>query len=567
MRGRWMICVSLIVLAGQSASTATQAGRGRKLPRPDPELVGTFPDDVEVGYVFRLDGVPAAVRPSPADLHYDLTEAGAPILLAKNVLLPVAAPGVPAAGVPISVDAPGALSSFAIARDGVPLAVTGQQLGVVTPRGFQPTLDLPRQGMRVAAASGTQLFLYGGGTAAEQRDLYLYRRDGALLPLFRAPSPIQAVSGFDDIAFVAFDRTILMLRLGEQSAPVYHASEPITSIAASPPAGIFFATASRVGYVYDQQKAYVFLRTKDARVSVRGGMLFVMLGSGDLLRCSPVTAFQRFADSIVRAAEGAGLGQAASESHVRGVAALGDRDWLRAVAELSQAEQHDSAAAVSWRLGQAHAGAGHAAAAIAWMKAAVAAGISVDRVQPDVDRLSALVRERIAKVAGEAAEMVADLQARGVRPAPMREFARLTAMTRLEAGDDSGARATLETMEDVDDRDAAWIRIATDLRERHPEAARRAAGYVADTVKRAAALQMSPDSAVPEQPAVERWRVVARQLSKRAPLSDVAVLGRMRSDEVNLVPLALLEYATNISSDYFAIKRLEQQLGSMKERR
>ena len=165
--------------------------------------------------------------------------------------------------------------------------------------------DLPDEQMKVAPASVNECYLYGGKNAKVRRDLYLYRKDGMLLHLLRAPAPITAIAGNREFTFLAIGPKIYLFTEGKPLLLVYSTDSNVTSLAVSPPAAIFFATANSVGYVSEPGRGFSFVQGKGAKVQVRDGSLFLFFPDQGIMKCSPISGFVKMAEDLQQAVDDA----------------------------------------------------------------------------------------------------------------------------------------------------------------------------------------------------------------------------------------------------------------------
>src|SRR3989338_5358739 len=132
----------------------------------------------------------------------------------------------------------------------------------------------------------------------------------------------------------------------------------------------------------------------------------------------------------------------AKQAFDRGLAAVRQEAWDVAARYFEQTQQAAPAApSVLFNLGLAHAHAGHELAAIAWLRAYLAASPSAENaaaVQTEVERLKTAARSKVAQIfqaAAEAARQLPDEAAQSVALTPVSHSPEKT-------GDLEGARAT-----------------------------------------------------------------------------------------------------------------------------
>ena len=128
--------------------------------------------------------------------------------------------------------------------------------------------------------------------------MYLYRKDGTLLHLLQAPAPITAVAGNREFTFLAIGEKIYLFSEGKPLLLAYATDSNVTSLAISPPAGIFFATTESVGYVSEPGRGFSFVQGKGAEVQVRGNSLFLFFPDQGIMMCSPILGFAKMAEDL-----------------------------------------------------------------------------------------------------------------------------------------------------------------------------------------------------------------------------------------------------------------------------
>ncbi|MBI4351182.1 MAG: hypothetical protein HY550_07065 [Elusimicrobia bacterium] len=149
---------------------------------------------------------------------------------------------------------------------------------------FVPAVKLPYKGMRLFAGKNATLYLVGHNARTGNDEVYLYevRRGGEgaearVGKLLAAPRRVSAVAGDAETTFIAMDRLIVKLTKGKSEAErvFLHPGEPVKSLAYAENAGLFYATASAVGFL--GRKPFEFLTAKKAQLSLRGGTLYIFL--------------------------------------------------------------------------------------------------------------------------------------------------------------------------------------------------------------------------------------------------------------------------------------------------
>jgi hypothetical protein len=260
--------------------------------RPDPPIRHWSSIAIQSELLLKWDDLPESVQSRRPLL--DVNEEGHPFLLTGQVLVPLKHQGGGAARL-LGIPGAGQVDHFAWARDGALLLISGKSLGTLTKRGFQEILRLPSPHMRVEPASPGSVYLYGGDDPSQRRGLFLYDGSGKLVRLARAASAIEAVSGDGRLTFFSAGRTIYALGLGREVRPVYEAANPVVSIAMAPPWGVFYASEREVGYVSRAGEGYALIGAEGAQVKVRGESLYLILPRVGVLKASPVSRFEKYA--------------------------------------------------------------------------------------------------------------------------------------------------------------------------------------------------------------------------------------------------------------------------------
>src|SRR3989338_7824484 len=147
----------------------------------------------------------------------------------------------------------------------------------------------------------------------------------------------------------------------------------------------------------------------------------------------------------------------AKQAFDRGLAAVQQEAWDVAARYFEQTQQAAPAApSVLFNLGLAHARAGHELAAIAWLRAYLAASPSAENaasVHTEIERLKAEARSNVAKIfqaAAEAARQLPDEAAQSVALTLVRA-------SQARAGGIAGAQATVQP-DATEDDERAYLR-------------------------------------------------------------------------------------------------------------
>ncbi|HUU42223.1 MAG TPA: hypothetical protein VMX57_00500, partial [Planctomycetota bacterium] len=301
---------------------------------PPASFEAALPEGVHATFLVRFDkALPEAARRA---LHFDVDRDGNPVLLAGNTLVvPGDAPDAPVET--LEVAGVERVDAFACMTDGTMLVVSGRDLGQLTDTGFQKMLTLPAEHMRVAPASREACYLLGGDTPDARRDVWLYEKGGKLLHLVRAESPVTAVAGAGEATFFAVGNSVF-LHVRSKDLPgtlrlVHTADDAVTALALSPPSGVFCATAKGVAYVAGPGSGFTFLRGKGARLSTHGETLYLFFGDEGVMRCSPVTLFEKMNHDLAMRNTDGGVKLTATGRRAieQGLQAVTVNDWEAAI--------------------------------------------------------------------------------------------------------------------------------------------------------------------------------------------------------------------------------------------
>lgn len=182
--------------------------------------------------------------------------------------------------------APGTvIDQFAWTSDGVPLVVSGRQLGTVGLQGFVPMIDLPSDHMRLAVAPGDFCYLFGGDNA---RNLLLVQKDGGIRHLFEAEGPITTVAGYGEHTFVAVGKTVYRLTKGKPVELLGKLRSDVLSIAPISETSVFYATETTVGYL-SPGHASTLAEKKRGQLALYDEKLYIFVPDEGLVVYSPVS--------------------------------------------------------------------------------------------------------------------------------------------------------------------------------------------------------------------------------------------------------------------------------------
>jgi hypothetical protein len=540
------------------------------------DTLAVLPEGARASYVLRLRELPPALQEFRANLLFDVNDHGRPVVLAGDLLIPITLRRDRTAPAPVRIAAPRSVNSLAIARDGNLLIVADRSLAAFDGERFRTIAQLPARGMHVTAAGAGDVYLFGGETAQQQRNLYVFRQDRKLILLTRSADPITAVAGSGSTTFFATGKWIFLSRTGEGTKPVFRADDDVIALAAAPPSGLFFATAKGVFYEYENGRAYRVFRGHAAPV-VRAGKLFVYFpDEGDLIAVTPLKAFQETATKLLARESHVptattDLPDAVREAFQRGHAAAAKKDWAKAVTWFSFAQKAaPTSSPLLYDLALAHARSSHELAALAWYHAYLASrhdAPDAARVRDTMSRLRAQVAERVVQVTEAGERTHEQLKSLGIRPGTIREYQELMIRMALARRNVAGAEAAIASVADVTDRDDIWLNVTNRLAEwsGDRDVARTAAMKIADSAKRSEALmQLSLASAEPSvNPDVSKelreWIALAQFLEAQPSTSHLAdQLQKASNLAVEKISIGLLSVATDYTVNYLRLRALEE---------
>lgn len=248
-----------------------------------PQLNLALPKGVQAGAVMPL-GDEKPKPPSP-DTAFDVDPDGLPVIAQGTALKLFGAPRALLTLGGLAID------DFAFMRDGRPLFVSKGRLAALSPKGAMLGPALPAAGMRIRPAGDDTAYVFGGASEPENRNVYLFKRDGTVAKLASLPVAVTSVAGDETTTYVATDNMILKITLDQQPSLVLRASDPVLSIELAPQGGLFYSTRSAVGYIERNGGSTEFLRGDGGILRARKSQLFVLLMSGTLLRIGPIDAF------------------------------------------------------------------------------------------------------------------------------------------------------------------------------------------------------------------------------------------------------------------------------------
>jgi len=198
---------------------------------------------------------------------------------------------------------PESCNSMVCLENGALLAATATDLGFLSAPGevevnldrlpevpFQPITKLPLPGCRLFVGTGDCLYLVGHNQASEEDEVYVLRPEkraaaGAegkvirgFLKVFTSKEPISAVAGNGDVSFVVMGSLIVRASAPDKAISKFflHPSESIGELVGSENGGLFYATASGVGYIGPNGNVG-FLGAPDPQICMQKGTLYILL--------------------------------------------------------------------------------------------------------------------------------------------------------------------------------------------------------------------------------------------------------------------------------------------------
>jgi hypothetical protein len=190
---------------------------------------------------------------------------------------------------PFQVKDASPISSVAWVDDDVLLLVSGTRLGVASPDGFVPLLDLPSPAMHIAYAAPDACFVYGGKGDLAKR-LFFYLRGGKLVPFAALPGEIRAVSGSFSHFYVAASASIFEIEMGRPAELVFEGIDPVTALVGTG-AGAFFSTPRGTYFLGVRGTLRQLAREGASAMYGHGDTLYVVFQRAAIVRTWPLQAF------------------------------------------------------------------------------------------------------------------------------------------------------------------------------------------------------------------------------------------------------------------------------------
>lgn len=156
---------------------------------------------------------------------------------------------------------------------------------------FQPLSMMPAEDCSVFSGEGGILYLSGKGPGDGKENAYILsgkkltvkgeNGKGEVLNysmIFSGDRKITAIAGNGSRSYIAMGRLIMEIKEGDDETRGFfvHPQEDITSLAYSSRAGLFYATASYVGYAAGD-KYMEFMKAPHARLEIRKDVLYIFM--------------------------------------------------------------------------------------------------------------------------------------------------------------------------------------------------------------------------------------------------------------------------------------------------
>lgn len=148
--------------------------------------------------------------------------------------------------------------------------------GKDTPGALWPVSSLPGEGCRLFPAGDAAIYLLDSWRGLTRVFLIDPSAARKIVNLAATPSKVNAAAGDGGTTFIAAGNEIL--QLSDSAAPklLYRAAAPVTGLAYSRRAGLFYSTKDAVGFI-DPRFRMDFLRVKDPEIVLHGDELYVRL--------------------------------------------------------------------------------------------------------------------------------------------------------------------------------------------------------------------------------------------------------------------------------------------------
>ncbi len=309
------------------------------------EINGSFPEDMNVGFIFRFEHPPSnfcstMLRLTPDGTPYLFMNISALTTDSEKGIFQQATAGSAIDQsfglrhlwstfvLPLKEEGTGDRGSFflllspedvAFAEDGAMLGISDRTLVVFDePKNWSLTyddnalhldsrslLDLPVWGARISPAGNAGVYLYGQTQFGP--NVFLYQPNGEMRHLFKAGGDVSALCGDGHDTYYAVGKDVYLLS-GSENLLLYSADATVTALALAPPYGLFYLTEyDTVGYIYGRGRAFTFLSwTPEVYnsngcgldIQVSGGELYVFFPSIGVMRCAPIESLAKLAAEL-----------------------------------------------------------------------------------------------------------------------------------------------------------------------------------------------------------------------------------------------------------------------------
>jgi hypothetical protein len=153
---------------------------------------------------------------------------------------------------------------------------------------LRPLAGLPAQECAIFPGEGNLLYLNGHDNENGMDNVYIFGEKGSVVKagdkgstvcfkeIFSAKKPITAVAGDGKKTYIAMGRMILELNDGVARGYFVHPTDDITGLAFSSVAGLFYSTASCVGYA-GANGCIDFIKLTQPHILMRKNILYVFV--------------------------------------------------------------------------------------------------------------------------------------------------------------------------------------------------------------------------------------------------------------------------------------------------
>jgi hypothetical protein len=163
---------------------------------------------------------------------------------------------------------------------------------------FMEVMSLLRfnlDGVRVFTATGKGFYIAGLNPQKKKYEIYYILADPknpVYDLLLKTDFMPDAVTGNGDLTFLAKGKALSMIKDKKLSVLPAGLTENVRDLAFSENFGLFYATGSGVGYVFQKKYGVNFLLAKDCSIRIHGVSLYVLVpGHSAVLRVNPLDVF------------------------------------------------------------------------------------------------------------------------------------------------------------------------------------------------------------------------------------------------------------------------------------